>query len=299
MGYVSFFSANQPIQRKTMIIEKSHYRLDEAAELLECKSTDLIHLAAKEEMLVLVGVPDDIEFRTYDAGADRTETPALLVPQLLALSSSQCLKIEVNSKTEQSDFRTGYLIDQYGRLQQVMPSYGGRFHLEHGWAFWRTYKGPYIRKIELISERLFVLGDDVRRLLAAKPQPVSNIKPKKQLAPAKVVPEENISNNEKQSEKPLVSATVIDAQQKAVRVDQPIVQFKSEAGSNFPLTILRLPEISKRTGLSRSTIYEKLDSKSPRFDPSFPQRIRLSEKSVGWSEKEIDDWLSSRQVLKS
>lgn len=98
-------------------------------------------MAVHEKITLLVGVPDNVKFRTYDAAADVAESPALLEPQLLALMQSHCLKIELNGKTQQSDFREGYLINPAGQLQKLMPSYG-RPKLNHLWAFWRTYDGP-------------------------------------------------------------------------------------------------------------------------------------------------------------
>lgn len=166
-------------------MDKSFYPLDAAATILDCKPSDLIHLAANEEVALLIGVPDGIRFRTYDASADLTEKPALLEPQLLELTVTQCQKIELNGGTEQSDFRVGYLIAPNGTLQRLMPSYGGRLRLNHGWAFWRTYRGPYIKEIELIPERLFVIGDDLRKLLEAKVVASTKAKPKKQIEPAK------------------------------------------------------------------------------------------------------------------
>ncbi|SDH55884.1 AlpA family transcriptional regulator [Variovorax sp. OV700] len=61
-----------------------------------------------------------------------------------------------------------------------------------------------------------------------------------------------------------------------------------------PLVILRRKQVETRTGLSRSTIYDKLDPNSPRHDPSFPKQIKLSSSSSGWLESEIDDWLTGR-----
>ena len=47
-------------------------------------------------------------------------------------------------------------------------------------------------------------------------------------------------------------------------------------------TILRLPEVMARTGLSRSTIYSKMDKRE------FPQSISLGLRAVGWDADEID-----------
>ena len=53
-------------------------------------------------------------------------------------------------------------------------------------------------------------------------------------------------------------------------------------------TILRLPEVKARTGLSRSTIYLRI------AEGKFPPPINLGERSVGWVESEIDAWISKR-----
>ena len=52
--------------------------------------------------------------------------------------------------------------------------------------------------------------------------------------------------------------------------------------------ILRLPDVKKRTGLSRSTIYNRVDQRS------FPQPISLGGRAIGWIEAEINEWLSQR-----
>lgn len=60
------------------------------------------------------------------------------------------------------------------------------------------------------------------------------------------------------------------------------------------LTILRRRQVQARTGLSRSSIYAKLDPKNLSFDPDFPASIRLSKTAVGWLTSEIDAWILSR-----
>jgi len=61
-----------------------------------------------------------------------------------------------------------------------------------------------------------------------------------------------------------------------------------------PLKMLRLKQVLELTGLSRSTVYDLLDSKSPRHDPSFPKQIKMTECSVAWIESEILAWIESR-----
>jgi prophage regulatory protein len=51
------------------------------------------------------------------------------------------------------------------------------------------------------------------------------------------------------------------------------------------LSILRLNEVVKRTGLSRSTIYSLMKS------GGFPKQTQLSLRMVGWSEDSIHDWI--------
>lgn len=53
-------------------------------------------------------------------------------------------------------------------------------------------------------------------------------------------------------------------------------------------TILRLPAVRARTGLSRSTIYLRVS------EGTFPKSINLGARAVGWLESEIDNWLSQK-----
>jgi prophage regulatory protein len=52
--------------------------------------------------------------------------------------------------------------------------------------------------------------------------------------------------------------------------------------------IIKLPEVIAITALSRSSIYAKAK------DGTFPKPVKLSERSVGWLEHEIVEWLEKR-----
>ena len=53
------------------------------------------------------------------------------------------------------------------------------------------------------------------------------------------------------------------------------------------LKILRLKKVKDRTGLSRSTIYLRIQK------GTFPRPINLGARAVGWIETEIQHWLTS------
>ena len=55
--------------------------------------------------------------------------------------------------------------------------------------------------------------------------------------------------------------------------------------------ILRISALVKKIGISRSTIYDWLNPKSPRYNVTFPKQRHLGMHSVGWIESEIDKWL--------
>ena len=53
-------------------------------------------------------------------------------------------------------------------------------------------------------------------------------------------------------------------------------------------TILRLPTVKERTGLSRSTIYLRISM------GTFPSPISLGDRAVGWVEDEIQIWIEQQ-----
>lgn len=54
------------------------------------------------------------------------------------------------------------------------------------------------------------------------------------------------------------------------------------------IQILRLPEVCRATGLSRSMIY-LLEAQR-----GFPSRVRIGTRAVGWIEGEVQSWLAER-----
>jgi prophage regulatory protein len=52
--------------------------------------------------------------------------------------------------------------------------------------------------------------------------------------------------------------------------------------------MIKLKEVQKLTGLSRSSIYAYIDK------GLFPAQIKLGERSVAWLDSEIESWVNSK-----
>lgn len=63
---------------------------------------------------------------------------------------------------------------------------------------------------------------------------------------------------------------------------------------DWPYRIIRLKDVLKITGLSRSTVYDLMSTRSPRYDATFPRSISLTPGTVGWVDREIYQWLEVR-----
>lgn len=62
--------------------------------------------------------------------------------------------------------------------------------------------------------------------------------------------------------------------------------------------LIRLPELETLTGLSRSSIYDRLNPKSKRYDSTFPRAIKLSHSSR-WRLSEVLNWIESKAALRN
>lgn len=52
--------------------------------------------------------------------------------------------------------------------------------------------------------------------------------------------------------------------------------------------LLRLPDVKRLTGLSRSTLYRLSGT-------TFPERVQLTRRTVAWRAKEVTMWLAARE----
>ena len=56
------------------------------------------------------------------------------------------------------------------------------------------------------------------------------------------------------------------------------------------LNILKLKEVIKKTAISRSSLYSKIQR------GKFPQPLKLGERASGWIEDEIDEWIEQLRL---
>jgi prophage regulatory protein len=53
-------------------------------------------------------------------------------------------------------------------------------------------------------------------------------------------------------------------------------------------------EVIKKLGISRSSLYEKLSVRSPRYDKDFPRPIKLGKSTIGFDQGAIQRWIQTR-----
>ena len=59
------------------------------------------------------------------------------------------------------------------------------------------------------------------------------------------------------------------------------------------LALERRPEVEKRTGLTRSALYELMQR------GEFPKPVRISARAVAWPAHEVSDWIRARLASRS
>ena len=55
-------------------------------------------------------------------------------------------------------------------------------------------------------------------------------------------------------------------------------------------TYLRMPELTRRLGIARSTIYKLM------LQDDFPKPVKLTRRAVAWNEQEVEAYLSRRRA---
>lgn len=62
---------------------------------------------------------------------------------------------------------------------------------------------------------------------------------------------------------------------------------------NNTIKVLRIKDLINKLGMARSTIYDRVNPKSPRYDSTFPKPVKLGLSAIGWLEHEVDAWVAN------
>lgn len=89
--------------------------------------------------------------------------------------------------------------------------------------------------------------------------------------------------------------TVIHAQKRSTHVVQ--IPINNTPTISTELRVLRIQQVAEKLSIGKSTIYDWLNPKSPRYDVAFPKPFKLGGKAIGWLSSEVDAWLLNRVAL--
>ena len=67
----------------------------------------------------------------------------------------------------------------------------------------------------------------------------------------------------------------------------------SNGREGWERTIMRLADVLRCTGLSRSTLYNRIASRE------FPKQVSLGGRSIGWLKAEVEEWIAKRAGCRS
>jgi prophage regulatory protein len=73
---------------------------------------------------------------------------------------------------------------------------------------------------------------------------------------------------------------------------ETVLTFPHSSGHMAVDSILRLPQVVAKTGLSRSTLYVLQKHNE------FPKAIQLGGRAVGWLNSEVSQWLAERAAAR-
>jgi predicted DNA-binding transcriptional regulator AlpA len=96
----------------------------------------------------------------------------------------------------------------------------------------------------------------------------------------------------------VVNAKANDPDSKGGQVDAPELPQDAPGIERQKVgKVARLPRVIELTGLGRSSIYNRMDSRSRYYDPTFPRCFSLSTGdtgAVGWDEEQVTAWVATQ-----
>lgn len=302
----------KPGRRSNSRSDKPFYSLTEAAEITKRTPRNLLSYGSLGEISFVTPVPWGIEVCAVDSFSAHTGSPMfqpelMQFPEMLVVSPRDCRRIETSTHglTEQSDFSEGYTFDVRGKPQMFPANVGAPVMHRGGWA-WRTFQHGDPVTIELAADRLWVLHSDLVKLIASE---ATLGEPARGTVKTRQADTPDLTRGDAQRSTQEIKRPFSDhfrrkaesGRQEARPKDTIVANLTADQHENHSQSppkhpkIIRAKDVIARTGLSRSTVYAKIDPKSPCFDATFPKQVRLGPNAVGWVETEIDAWIESRR----
>ncbi|MBF7693268.1 helix-turn-helix transcriptional regulator [Acinetobacter pollinis] len=66
-------------------------------------------------------------------------------------------------------------------------------------------------------------------------------------------------------------------------------------GQTFQMNqLISIKQVVEIVGVGRSTIYEMTNEDSPYYDSTFPKKVTITSKRIGWSAWEIHQWIEMK-----
>lgn len=246
----------------------------------------------------------------------------------VVLSWAQCQEVEDYGVSRQSIFFTAYSFyggRSFGvpaKPMHVRPIRMPLFNADSSPADqsrWRFAMYPYAtafaftegvgypepEDLMLTADILWVLGYELARLpkpIELSPLDVDVEFEKSSSDPSVEITQPSDDQDGSSSDEPTFSEAVVIQPKKHAKspvkddlteldVEQPATNPRAAVirEQRGPVVLLPREEVERRINKGKSWIYERINPKHPRFDPAFPQPIRIGG-SVGWIEAEIEEW---------
>ena len=62
--------------------------------------------------------------------------------------------------------------------------------------------------------------------------------------------------------------------------------------------MISIQQVKDCIGLSSSTIYDMLNKRSKRYDPTFPVQVKMTKGRVAWVESEVAAWIERKMAAR-
>lgn len=57
------------------------------------------------------------------------------------------------------------------------------------------------------------------------------------------------------------------------------------------ISLIKISQLCQKLGVSKSSVYRRINPKDRFYDPSFPKPIKLGELTTRWIESDVEQWI--------